>query len=86
MGDCSCTNSSYILFCYEYNHLSANCYAVLSSLQYLSLCILHTDINECDINNGNCDQICTNTPGSRVCSCRAGFRLASDGTTCLGGL
>ena len=42
------------------------------------------DINECDTNNGGCAQICTNTPGSRVCSCRAGFTLASDGTNCEG--
>ena len=40
------------------------------------------DINECEVSNGGCEQICTNTIGSRVCSCRSGFRPA--GTTCQG--
>ena len=42
------------------------------------------DINECNTNNGGCSEICTNTPGSRVCSCRTGYRLAIDGTSCQG--
>lgn len=32
----------------------------------------------------NCDQSCTNTYGGFTCSCVNGFRLASDGKTCLG--
>ena len=43
-----------------------------------------TDIDECDTNNGGCSQTCTNTPGSRVCSCNTGYRLSGDGRTCLG--
>ncbi|XP_074622654.1 uncharacterized protein LOC141880949 [Acropora palmata] len=31
----------------------------------------------------NCDQSCTNTYGGFTCSCVNGFRLASDGKTCL---
>ena len=46
--------------------------------------ILHADINECDTNNGGCAQTCTNTPGSRQCSCNAGFVLASNGVSCTG--
>ena len=42
------------------------------------------DVNECNTYNGGCAQICTNIPGSRVCSCRAGFTLASDGRNCQG--
>ena len=34
-----------------------------------------TDINECDTNNGGCEQICTNNAQSYQCSCREGFRL-----------
>ncbi|XP_019614687.1 PREDICTED: uncharacterized protein LOC109462574 [Branchiostoma belcheri] len=41
-----------------------------------------TDINECETNNGGCEQICTNTIGSFECSCRDGFLLAADGLTC----
>ena len=33
------------------------------------------DVNECDENNGGCDQICTNTDESFVFSCNEGFLL-----------
>lgn len=33
------------------------------------------DINECAIENGFCEHICTNTYGSYFCSCDAGYRL-----------
>ena len=49
-----------------------------------TICILYTDINECVTNNGGCSQTCTNTPGSRVCSCSCGFILASNGRVCIG--
>ena len=42
------------------------------------------DIDECNENMGGCEQLCSNTPGSYVCSCRAGYRLASDDQTCNG--
>jgi len=32
-----------------------------------------TDINECDHNNGGCQHVCTNTPGSYKCGCHSGF-------------
>ena len=35
--------------------------------------MLSVDINECDINNGGCQHICTNTNGSYNCSCRSGY-------------
>ena len=41
-----------------------------------------TDINECNSNNGGCEHICTNTPGSRQCSCRSGYSVS--GTRCIG--
>ena len=34
--------------------------------------------------SADCDQICTNTQGSFLCSCVSGYQLASDGKTCLG--
>ena len=42
-----------------------------------------TDINECE-NNGNCEQICTNTFGSFVCECNPGYQLNNDFMTCSG--
>ena len=36
------------------------------------------------MNNGGCEQICTSTASSRICSCRTGFTLNSDGVSCDG--
>nr|XP_026693868.1 fibrillin-3 isoform X4 [Ciona intestinalis] len=41
-----------------------------------------TEINECDNNNGGCEEICENTPGSYNCACPPGFGLRDDGKTC----
>ncbi|PFX17583.1 Signal peptide, CUB and EGF-like domain-containing protein 3 [Stylophora pistillata] len=40
------------------------------------------DVNECDTNNGNCDQICENSKGSYQCKCRSGFLIDSDKHKC----
>lgn len=48
------------------------------------LVILASDVDECRINNGGCDHICTNTPNSFYCSCRRGFYLLPDRRTCAG--
>ena len=40
------------------------------------------DRNECATNNGNCEQICTNTVGSHICSCESGYALNANGQTC----
>ena len=42
------------------------------------------DMDECSINNGGCDEMCTNTNGSYVCSCNDGYILNDDGLTCDG--
>ena len=42
------------------------------------------DINECDEDIDDCAQICTDTEFSYTCSCRSGYRLASDGHGCHG--
>ena len=44
------------------------------------------DINECEEGTSRCDQICTNTDGSYVCSCRSGYYLDADNHTCSGQL
>jgi hypothetical protein len=41
-----------------------------------------TDINECESSSNNCQQICTNTEGSFMCSCQAGFTSSTSGATC----
>ena len=46
--------------------------------------IMHTDVDECTVNNGNCDQDCHNTYGSYYCTCGSGWRLDPDGHTCNG--
>lgn len=43
-----------------------------------------TDIDECETGNGGCDDKCSNLPGSFICSCPVGFRLASNGKKCIG--
>ncbi len=48
------------------------------------ICIL-TDINECDLELHDCDQLCTNTPGSYMCSCLPGFFSLLNGSDCQGG-
>ena len=43
------------------------------------------DINECDDNNGGCEQTCVNTDGSYHCECEVGFMLQPDGQHCVPG-
>nr|WBB44917.1 mannose-binding lectin-associated serine protease precursor [Chrysogorgia stellata] len=40
------------------------------------------DINECDVNNGGCDQLCHNYLGGYYCSCRIGYQLKEDLVSC----
>ncbi|VDI25973.1 Hypothetical predicted protein [Mytilus galloprovincialis] len=40
------------------------------------------DIDECTLLNNNCEQICVDTIGSFYCSCRDGFVLGSDQSSC----
>ena len=39
-------------------------------------------MDECEINNGNCEQLCNNTHGSFTCYCDEGFE--SNGSLCHG--
>ncbi|XP_019614738.1 PREDICTED: sushi, nidogen and EGF-like domain-containing protein 1 [Branchiostoma belcheri] len=41
-----------------------------------------TEPDECATENGRCDQICTNVPGSYRCFCRHGFVLIEDSHGC----
>lgn len=41
-----------------------------------------TDINECSINNGGCQQLCRNVDGSYSCDCNPGWQIGNDGKSC----
>jgi len=43
-----------------------------------------SDVDECDISNGGCEQMCTNTIGSFYCSCGTGYLLSGNGLNCSG--
>ena len=48
------------------------------------MCLL-LDIDECaSEDTNNCGQTCVNTEGSYFCQCDDGYRLESDGYTCVG--
>ena len=40
------------------------------------------DIDECEANNGGCEEICTNTVGSFHCKCHEGQTLQSNKRNC----
>ena len=65
------------------------CVQVIDALNTIAvklkmLCLSFIDIDECAMDKGGCDHICTNFAGSFNCSCRDGFRLADDGLKCNG--
>ena len=42
------------------------------------------EINECLVNNGNCQDSCVNTVGSYYCVCDTGYKLRLDKHRCKG--
>ena len=46
--------------------------------------VILADINECDSDNGGCEQICTNANGSFACNCMVGYLLDENGFNCTG--
>ena len=46
--------------------------------------IFHADIDECALNISGCNQNCSNTIGSYICSCYPGYTLDKDNETCIG--
>ncbi|XP_065447834.1 growth arrest-specific protein 6 isoform X4 [Chrysemys picta bellii] len=40
------------------------------------------DINECSVQNGGCNQVCLNNPGSYRCSCYSGYALLKNNKIC----
>ena len=47
---------------------------------------VYADTNECNKDNGGCEQECVNTVASFMCACGNGYVLASDGKHCNGKL
>lgn len=45
---------------------------------------LFADIDECALNNGNCQHNCSNESGGFSCQCAAGYQLDQDGHSCTG--
>ena len=43
-----------------------------------------SDVDECSIEENNCQQLCNNLPGTYNCSCYTGFMLNNDNITCSG--
>ena len=48
--------------------------------------VIITDIDECDDENGDCDQTCVNEDGTYHCECLSGYLLDEDNTGCSGEL
>ncbi len=46
--------------------------------------IFFLDSVKCSIDNGGCSQLCSDTNEGSMCSCRAGFKLDTDKTSCIG--
>ena len=58
-------------------------WSVLPMYDMLLYCVC-IDINECNTNNGGCNQVCTNTIGSFECSCNTGYELSANPLICVG--
>ena len=44
---------------------------------------LSLDVDECLEDNGGCDQVCTNKPGTHMCECNDGYTKTSESGYCV---
>ena len=59
-------------------------YNYLDSLVRITNIVSTSDIDECTAGTHNCQQQCTNTPGSFTCGCNTGYELLANGYQCQG--
>lgn len=52
----------------------------------LKLCVCYLVIDFCRNRNGDCEYICINNNGNRVCECYRGYKLLVDQRYCEGEL
>ena len=57
--------------------LSSDCYN-----RKFIFTVLLSDIDECAVDNGGCDEICVNHNGSYLCQCDSDLQLLSDKRSC----
>ena len=78
---CINTNGNYSCSCqdgYSLDINEKNCTGNCFEWDCIKYCrLFHVDINECDINNGGCEQICKNEVPFFNCSCNAGYKLSN---------
>ena len=61
-----------------------NMQAMFETINVISTTSHHTEINECALGISGCNQYCTNTNRSYVCSCYLGYQISSNNRTCVG--
>ena len=91
-GGCSqtCTNTEGSFECscgtgYSLAIDGLDCNGMYSIVTWITkLTIIITDVDECQVNNGGCNQTCTNTEGSFKCSCDMGYTLRMNNLSCDG--
>lgn len=42
------------------------------------------DLDECEVVNGGCEQVCINSIGSYSCGCYQGYNLEDNASNCTG--
>ena len=62
-----------------HNYCTCSAYYIV-----VMFCSCFLDIDECAMNTSSCDQICVNTFGSYMCTCRSGFMLNNMTNQCEG--
>lgn len=84
---CRNTDGSYVCSCRVGYSLTNNNQSCAGKLNYICISYYYLyhdlDINECEFENGGCNQTCSNTDGSFKCSCVSGYTLENN-IQCIG--
>ena len=73
-----------------YTEVSQKCYGNHKRCLYIAINLnniivnIIADIDECGLNSTLCDQVCTNTDGSYMCTCIEGYQLIEGTNHCQG--